>query len=58
MVTDELELEDRAVDIIGLYLHPLQHAAVFCVHERTTTQVPDQSARFIDAPLPFEPNSV
>jgi transposase len=42
MVTDELELEDRAVDIIGLYLHPLQHAAVFCVHEGTTIQLPDQ----------------
>lgn len=42
MVTDDLELEDRAVDIIGLYLHPLQHAAVFCVHEGTTIQIPDQ----------------
>ena len=42
MVTDDLELEDRAVDIIGLYLHPLQHAAVFCVHERSTIQVPDE----------------
>ena len=43
MVTDDLELEDRAVDIIGLYLHPLQHAAVFCVHERSAIQVPDES---------------
>jgi transposase len=43
MVTDDLELEDRAVDIIGLYLHPLQHAAVFSVDERTAIQVPDQS---------------
>ena len=43
MLTEELELEDRAVNIIGLYLHPLQHAAVFSVHERTTIQVPDQS---------------
>ena len=42
MVTDELELEDRAVDIIGLYLHPLQHAAVFCVHEGTRIQIPNQ----------------
>ena len=42
MVTDDLELEDRAVDIIGLYLHPLQHAAVFCVHERSTIQVVDE----------------
>jgi hypothetical protein len=43
MLTDDLELEDRAVDIIGLYLHPLQHAAVFCVHEGTRVQIPDQS---------------
>jgi hypothetical protein len=43
MVTDDLELEERVVDIIGLYLHPLQHAAVFSVDERTTIQVPDQS---------------
>ena len=42
MVTDDLELEDRAVDIIGLYLHPLQHAAVFCAHERSTIQVLDE----------------
>jgi hypothetical protein len=42
MLTDDLELEDRAVDIIGLYLHPLQHAAVFCVHEGTRIQTPDQ----------------
>jgi transposase len=42
MITDDLELEDRAVDIIGLYLHPVQHAAVFCVHEGTTIQIPDQ----------------
>ena len=49
MVTDDLELEDRAVDIIGLYLHPLQHAAVFSIHERTTIQVPDQSVSVLPA---------
>jgi hypothetical protein len=43
MVTADLELEDRTVDIIGIYLHPLQHAAVFCVHERSPIQVPDES---------------
>jgi hypothetical protein len=42
MITDELELEERAVDIIGLYLHPQQHVAVFCVHERSTIQVSDE----------------
>ena len=29
MVSDDLELEGRVADIIGLYLHPPQHAAVF-----------------------------
>jgi transposase len=43
MATDDLELEERVVDIVGLYLHPLQHAAVFSVAERTTIRVPDQS---------------
>ena len=43
MKTDDLELKDRAVDIIGLYQHALQHAAVFCVHEGTTIEVPGQS---------------
>ena len=28
----------RAADIIGLYLKPPQHAAVFCVDEKTATQ--------------------
>lgn len=41
MVTDDLELESRSVDIIGLYLHPPQHAAVFCVDQTTTFQAPD-----------------
>ena len=47
MVTDDLELEDRAVDIIGLYLHPLQHAAVFCVHEPSTIQVQDEPGSLV-----------
>ena len=42
MVTVDLELEERTVDIIGLYLHPKQHAAVFCIHERSPFQVPDE----------------
>ena len=49
MVIADLELEERTVDIIGLYLHPLQHAAVFCIHERSTIQVRDHSSS-----IPFE----
>jgi DDE superfamily endonuclease len=41
LVTDEPELEDRSVDIIGLYLHPPQHAAVFCVDEKAAFRVPE-----------------
>jgi transposase len=41
MVTDDLELEDRSVDVIGLYLHPPQHAVVFCVDEKTVFRIPE-----------------
>lgn len=29
-------------EVIGLYLHPPQHAAVFCVHEKTAIQALDR----------------
>jgi hypothetical protein len=41
MVTDDLELDERSVDVIGLYLHPPQHAAVFCVDEKTAFRIPE-----------------
>jgi transposase len=41
MVSDDFELEGRVVDIIGLYLHPPQHAAVFCIDEKTSLRVTD-----------------
>jgi len=34
MASDDPEFESKAADIIGLYLKPPQHAAVFCVDER------------------------
>ena len=52
MVTDDPEFEDRSVDIIGLYLHPPQHAAVFCVDERTAFRIPEPRS----ALLPSERN--
>jgi hypothetical protein len=33
--------EDKAADIIGRYLNPPQHAAVFCVDEKTAIQALD-----------------
>jgi hypothetical protein len=41
MVSDDLELEGRVVDIIGLYLHSPQHAAVFGIDKKTSLRVTD-----------------
>ena len=40
-----------ATDIIGLYLNPPQHAAVFCVDEKTAIQALDR----LDPVLPLSP---
>ena len=40
-----------AAEIIGLYLHPPQHAAVFCVDEKTAIQALDRK----DPVLPLSP---
>jgi transposase len=37
-VSDDPVLEERPADIIGLYLNPPQHAAVFCVDEKAVIQ--------------------
>ncbi|MCU1295351.1 MAG: putative Transposase [Bryobacterales bacterium] len=34
MASDDPEFERKAADIVGLYLNPPQHAAVFCVRNR------------------------
>jgi hypothetical protein len=36
------DFEAKAADIIGLYLNPPQHAAVFCVDEKTAIQALDR----------------
>jgi transposase len=41
MVSDDLELEGKVADIIGLYLHPPQHAAVFGLDEKSSLRVTD-----------------
>src|SRR6266404_6211914 len=38
MVSDDPEFEEKAADIIGWYLKPPVHAAVFCVDEKTAIQ--------------------
>ncbi len=37
------EFEPKAADILGLYLTPPQHAAVFCVDEKTAIQALDRT---------------
>ena len=42
MASNDPEFESKAAEIIGLYLHPPQHAAVFCVDEKTAIQALDR----------------
>jgi transposase len=54
MISDDPEFETKAADIIGLYLNPPQHAAVFCVDEKTAIQALDR----LDPVLPLSPGRV
>jgi transposase len=51
MASDDPAFERKAADILGLYLHPPQHAAVFCVDEKTAIQALDR----LDPVLPLSP---
>jgi len=51
MASDDPEFERKAADILGLYLNPPQHAAVFCVDEKTAIQALDR----LDPVLPLSP---
>ncbi len=42
MASDDPDFETKAADIIGLYVKPPQHAAVFCADERTAIQALDR----------------
>ena len=42
MASNDPDFEAKAADIIGLYLNPPQHAAVFCVDEKTAIQALDR----------------
>src|SRR5579864_1380459 len=51
MARDDPEFERKAADILGLYLQPPQHAAVFCIDEKTAIQALDR----LDPVLPLSP---
>jgi len=51
MASDDPEFEEKAADIIGLYLKPPLHAAVFCVDEKSAIQALDR----LDPVLPLSP---
>jgi transposase len=51
MTSDDPDFEKKAADIIALYLHPPQHAVVFCVDEKTAIQALDR----LDPVLPLSP---
>src|SRR6478609_920694 len=42
LASDDPDFESKAADIIGLYPDPPQHAAVFCVDEKTVNQALDR----------------
>lgn len=48
---NDLNFESKAADVIGLYLNPPKHAAVFCVDERMAIQALDRK----DPVLPPSP---
>lgn len=51
MASNDPQFEAKATDIIGLYMNPPQHAAVFCVDEKTAIQALDRR----DPVLPLSP---
>ena len=51
MVSDDPQFEKKAAAIIGLYLKPPAHAAVFCVDEKSAIQALDR----LDPVLPLSP---
>jgi transposase len=51
MQSDDPEFEAKAADVIGLYVQPPDHAAVFAVDEKTAIQALDR----LDPVLPLSP---
>ena len=51
LASNDPQFEAKAADVIGLYLNPPAHAAVFCVDEKTAIQALDRK----DPVLPLSP---
>ncbi len=51
IASNDPDFATKAADVIGLYLNPPQHAAVFCVDEKTAIQALDRK----DPVLPLSP---
>src|SRR6202011_5313427 len=51
MASNDPDFESKAADVIGLDVNPPQHAAVFCVDEKTAIQALDR----LDPVLPLSP---
>jgi transposase len=51
MRSNDPDFERKAADVIGLYVQPPQHAAVFCLDEKTAIQALDR----LDPVLPLSP---
>ena len=51
MASHDPDFESKAADIIGLYLNPPQHAALFCLDEKSAIQALDR----LDPVLPMSP---
>jgi len=51
MASDDPDFEAKAADVIGLYVNPPDHAAVFAVDEKTAIQALDR----LDPVLPLSP---
>ena len=51
MRSTDPDFETKAADVLGLYLDPPQHAAIFCLDEKTAIQALDR----LDPVLPLSP---
>lgn len=51
MLSDDPQFEEKAADVIGLYLNPPRHAVVFAADEKTAIQALDR----LDPVLPLSP---
>ena len=51
--SNDPDFEKKAADVIGLYMNPPQHAAVFCIDEKTAIQALDRVSTPCTCGSPF-----